>query len=1036
MDVGAVINQYTVIEHIGRGGMADVWSARDKRLSRTVAIKTIARGLSEDVDPIRLFEREAKTIAQLEHPHILPIYDFGEFDEQLYIVMRYVSGGSLEDWLEDGPMSIDEMLRMAQAVAEALDYAHTNKVVHLDLKPPNILLDSHRAPYLADFGLAAVMGPEGRVLNPGSGTLLYMAPEQLTSDVLDHRADIYSFAIMIFHMLTGKLPFDATTPLALRQLQMGDSLPDITEIEPNLPPIVTAILRRGTAIEASDRPSTLMELVTELQNALTEGRTQSFSERRPGFDDEIGMLDVGRLITESMSGPQDMALLEAEDIYNRARNAWARGQGRFLLGVTHFMLVNDYYKDAEGYELELDDAGKQMLMRGALEYDTDIEFWWSQLAADDRRWVALHAVRSENAPARMRALYRLEALPDSDPPQIPKLVAQALQVETNEAAQIAAIQVLGTRAQLMEVRDEYTVKEAVEGHLLTTMTRLVIQRREPSDWRTVVYSPQIDGLLADIALEFGAPKVAEQAARTIGRIRSLEAVKQIAEEQRKGTRGALRALALVRDEAPSLPSIVSPQARTYAWLANTWRRIADDPMQSVWRFMFALIGGWLGMGMNVFTIFRSEAIFNQQRWANAITMGLLFGLLVAVLVLVAGQFPSRLRGFWSNYARLILGGVVGALWGTFTWWSYHWFFLNNANPGQSTIFFGGFGLALGFLLTAMLKLRGWLAVLVTTVAIYIPIYITYRSYMFYDFPENFNFLNYFSDALIYYDSITFPEHIFTVALPFAILLALGGHAQALYHDLRQVIALTRRTFTRGDQGRAQVTGEFEEAQLRREKRLTAEIPPLGGARNTVPHLTAADLMLQDEEDDVLASIVKETRELRPQAPGARPTVVTPPPTVAVKSPEKYGSETAQYDSNEILGTGSRPGTRVPLSDDRVYHMETERYFENEILYDDDTTEMTSAERETNDQSVREMAVLTDAGAIDEDDILSSIITGTEQLRSDLRTQSNSGDEAVDDEDDILSSIITETQQIRDSHRPNLETGDDESPSDDDKKPKR
>src|SRR5690606_6451602 len=128
MDVGVEFGHYRIIEHIGRGGMADVWSARDRRLNRTVAVKTMVRDLSHEQDPVRLFEREAKTIAALEHPHILPIYDFGDYDNQLYIVMRYVSGGSLEDLVEAGPLSFEDCLKHARAIAQALDYAHTSNV--------------------------------------------------------------------------------------------------------------------------------------------------------------------------------------------------------------------------------------------------------------------------------------------------------------------------------------------------------------------------------------------------------------------------------------------------------------------------------------------------------------------------------------------------------------------------------------------------------------------------------------------------------------------------------------------------------------------------------------------------------------------------------------------------------------------------------------------------------------------------------------------------------------------------------------------
>ncbi len=794
MDVGVEFSHYKVIEHIGRGGMADVWSARDKRLNRTVAIKTVGRDLSADTEPLKLFEKEAQTIARLEHPHILPIYDFGEHTAQLYIVMRYVTGGSLEDLLSSGPMPTAEVLRHARAIASALDYAHSNQVIHLDLKPSNILLDSNQSPYLADFGLATVLGPEGRAANPGYGTLLYMAPEQLTSGELDHRADIYAFAILVFQMLTGELPFDATTSLALKQLQNQEDMPDIDQLGSDLAEALTPVLRRGTALDPNSRPSSMAELVAELEEGLESVRNLTAMPSSEQYSD-----DFVASVTLDLSGvdvsvtQDDLELREAVDIYNRAKRAWAHGQGRFLLGVTDFMLMNDFYMRAEERGLSMDEAGKQMLLRGALEYDHEVDYWWQMLDGDSRRWVALHAIRSGNAPARVRAFYRLETIQDSEPPRIPTLVAQALAIETDETAKKAAIQVLGTRAKRLFPSGTYAPvrRGSLTGRLLTIRTREDIQLHTPSDWREVVYSDDVDELIAQNALDSTMPAVAELAARTVGRIRSLRAVKMIAEEQRKGSKGALRALALVRDEAPSLPPVVSAQGRLYAWLANTWRRLSDRPLHNVWRFVFAMTGATIAMAIQVFVTFRSEAIFNADRWGKTISDGLTFGLFTAIMVLIAGEYPSRLRGFWPGWTRLVFSFVTGLLLGTLTWGAFTWFFFTYP-PVWDVMAFAGLGTALGFVLTAMFNLRGWAGFLVTAVATYIPIFIMFNWFWNNQLLIPISFSQ--QVAILYYD---FPEQIYTLAIPVVLIIALGGHAQALWQDVKAAIR-----YLRGKQSKA------------------------------------------------------------------------------------------------------------------------------------------------------------------------------------------------------------------------------------------
>ncbi len=785
MDVGVEFSHYKVIEHIGRGGMADVWSARDKRLNRTVAIKTIVRDLTVDTEPIKLFEREAQTIAQLEHPHILPIYDFGDYEGQLYIAMRFVTGGSLEDSLSAGPMPTEEVLRHAKAIAGALDYAHSNHVIHLDLKPSNILMDSNQSPYLADFGLATVLGPEGRAANPGYGTLLYMAPEQITAGELDHRADIYSFAILVYQMLTGELPFDATTSLALKQLQWQEDLPQMDKLGGDLAEVVTPVLRHGTALDPQDRPDTLMELVQELEAVLGQIRRPIAMDADAADSDLlVGGITIDLAGLNTMAGSNTMELREAQDIYNKARRAWAHGQGRFLMGVTHYMMMSDAYMQAGENHLEVDDAGMQMLLRGALEYDHELDFWWNKLDHENRRWVALHAIRSGNAPARVRALYRLETIPDSDPPRIPTLVAQALGVETNEEAKRAALNVLAVRAKHDFPTGVYRKISGagLTGRLLTVRTRESVLTEASLDWRKTVYNEEIDVLIAQIALDPSQPAIAEQAARTVGRIRSLAALSKIAEAQRARTPGALRALALVRDEAPSLPNVVSPQGRLYAWLANTWRRLSDDPLRTVRRFSLALLGATAAMALQVFITFRSEAIFNAERWGKTISIGLTFGMFMAILTVLVAEMPARVRGFWPWWARLLVSSFVGLLWGTLTWGAFTWFFLNYP-PDWDVMLFVGICTSLGLIVSSLVGLRGWISVLFTAAITYLPIYAMYQYSIT---GELFLPITLTPVPILYYDFFTLPDQIFTLGIPVVLLIAIGAFAQGLWGDVRSL----------------------------------------------------------------------------------------------------------------------------------------------------------------------------------------------------------------------------------------------------------
>jgi serine/threonine protein kinase len=208
---GQILGQYRIIQKIGEGGMGAVYSAEQPSIPRTVVIKVLSAAFSEFADARDRFRRELDMITRLEHPHILPVYDFGDVDGNPYLVMRFMTGGTLHDRLTRSTFGRGEAIRVLEQIARALDFAHDQGIVHRDLKPGNVLLDESGNAYLADFGLAKSVGGTRDLTATGSvlGSPAYMSPEQARGDKLDRRSDVYSFAVMTYQALSGHLPFDA-----------------------------------------------------------------------------------------------------------------------------------------------------------------------------------------------------------------------------------------------------------------------------------------------------------------------------------------------------------------------------------------------------------------------------------------------------------------------------------------------------------------------------------------------------------------------------------------------------------------------------------------------------------------------------------------------------------------------------------------------------------------------------------------------------------------------------------------------------------
>jgi hypothetical protein len=249
------IGRYEIKSELGRGGMATVYLGWDPRFRREVAVKVLPREFLHDPQFRARFEREAQTIAMLDHPAIVPVHDFGDEDGLPYLVMRLMTGGSLAARLKQGPLSIAEASRILKRLAPALDEAHSRGVIHRDLKPGNILFDQRDDPYLSDFGIVKLT--EATASFTGSaliGTPAYMSPEQVRGEArIDGRSDIYALGVILFEMLTGKQPYEATTPIGVAFKHVTDPVPRVLDFNPSLSLDTQAVIERAMSKAPEDR---------------------------------------------------------------------------------------------------------------------------------------------------------------------------------------------------------------------------------------------------------------------------------------------------------------------------------------------------------------------------------------------------------------------------------------------------------------------------------------------------------------------------------------------------------------------------------------------------------------------------------------------------------------------------------------------------------------------------------------------------------------------------------------------------------------
>lgn len=324
----AQIGRYHLIEKVGSGLLATVYRAYDPNFAREVAVKIFpSHFLSEPLFWQR-FRKEVQVIMSLDHPAILTIYDFGEEDGQPFLVMKLMTGGSLADRIAKGPLSLREATRILSVLASALDEAHTHEVLHQTLKPSNIIFDHRDIPYLTDFGMTTLV-PNRDTLSPSFlHTAAYISPELARANsALDGRSDLYSLGVILFEMLTGFKPYQATTPLEMGLSHLNEPIPNLTQLQPALPIETQNVIERAMAKDREARYPT----ATALNNALNELLTgQPLTSPQPVIKPFASALKKEKEGVTKKAGSKEQNA-SAPRITQKRRSKWLWGSVTILI---------------------------------------------------------------------------------------------------------------------------------------------------------------------------------------------------------------------------------------------------------------------------------------------------------------------------------------------------------------------------------------------------------------------------------------------------------------------------------------------------------------------------------------------------------------------------------------------------------------------------------------------------------------------------------------------------------------------------------
>lgn len=606
---GGLFQQYQLLEQIGAGGQGIVWSGRDVQQGRIVAIKFSEVGESDQERTYNeMLNLQSAKLVGLRHPFILPLYEVGLTGRIRYFVSRYAAGGTLFQKLSAGPLEVGEVLRYASEIAAALTYLHQQGIVHRDLKSSNVLTDLSRNAYLSDFGIARFLSASTQAIHTGRGTPVYAPPEQHRMAAISPQSDIYSFGILLYELFTGRLPWDGEAALGIRQLYSAEELPDPRQVNPGLPPALTEVLRRMTAVEPADRPASAAE----------------------AFERLCAAFDLPPLSLPSAASRDEMTVLEqdAQELVRHSLPRW-ESDTRAGLSLTKFALVSEYYRrlrSGQAVPAPLDG----FLLYHALIFGFDHSFWWQQIDSPSRRLAVAGEILRRGG---RRSLVLTLALLENEPP--PPLPSDSLPPS------------------LVEALLELAAGPASHQEALELLRRLSVS---PPTWQETAFGSDCDARLARLALEDS--DLGDQAARLIGHLRSETATRLLlgADDRQRSA----AALQIILAAAGSLPSGLPASLRrriALAWLVD---QLLERPLNLLAGYALAFLGALLGFGLQAYLTARVPTFWEARHLILSLERGAIFGAPFALAILVMGVIMERFRRS-PRPARLGLASVLGAL---------------------------------------------------------------------------------------------------------------------------------------------------------------------------------------------------------------------------------------------------------------------------------------------------------------------------------------------------------------------------------------